>query len=110
MRLLQWLFKKTDDSKNKVDDSNKDVLSSVGEASWQELDGYIPAQSQEYQIVSLIASAIATGDNPERQFVVKKILKRNPEVLQVSLIASSLVQTTDPNAQVIIKKISKKLH
>lgn len=109
MGLFQWLFKKTEDSKKSVEKSADNVLSTTNEDKWQTLPGYVPAEKNESQLVSLIASAIAAGENPKSQFIVKKVLKRNPEVLQVSLIASSMIQTTDQNAQLIIKKISRKL-
>ncbi|MDV5975884.1 UNVERIFIED_CONTAM: hypothetical protein KB581_01205 [Streptococcus canis] len=57
---------------------------------WKKVPAYIPADKDDYQTVSLIASAIAASDRPNSQFKMKRILKRNPEAVTVSLIASSI--------------------
>ncbi|RBR27895.1 hypothetical protein [Enterococcus cecorum] len=109
MKLLQLLLKKTNNHNDARAECEDNVLLNGSGDSWQKLPGYIPADKQEHQIVSLIASVIAAGDKPYSQFVVKNIMKRNSELLQVSLIASSLIQTTDPDVQIKIKKICKKV-
>lgn len=79
------------------------------ELEWEELPGYLPADSEEYNEVALIATAIAAGDYPESTFKVKSILKRNPEAHVVSLIATSIAAGNNPESQFQIKTIKKKV-
>lgn len=75
---------------------------------WEDVPAYIPATSEDFQLVSVIASSIAAGDYPESQFSVKRILKRNPESLTVSLIASSIAAGDYPDSQFVVKSIKRK--
>ncbi|MGT2756827.1 hypothetical protein [Streptococcus ovuberis] len=75
---------------------------------WEALPGFIPASQEDYDLVSLIATAIAAGDRPDSQFVVKRIMQRNPEALTVSLIASSIAAGDYPDSQFAIKSIYTK--
>ncbi|MCB5953291.1 hypothetical protein LI951_14550 [Enterococcus sp. BWT-B8] len=75
---------------------------------WEAVPPYIEASAEDYELVSLIVTAIATGDQPESQFVVKKILQRNPEAKLVSLIATSIAAGTNESSQFVIRKIVKK--
>lgn len=75
---------------------------------WEELPGFIPAPKEEYRLVSVIATAIAAEDSPNSQFIVKKILKRNPEAKTVALIAASLASEVSTGNQLQVTKILKK--
>lgn len=88
----------------------KPVISKAdgNEAQWQELTGYIPAEKSEYLLVSLAATAIAAGDQPESQFIIKRIAKRNPEAQIVAIIATSIASTEQPQSQFIIQSIKEK--
>ncbi|MDH6364677.1 hypothetical protein M2139_001747, partial [Enterococcus sp. PF1-24] len=37
---------------------------------WQELPAFIETDPAEYELVSVLATAIAAGDHPESEFVV----------------------------------------
>ncbi|MGM0124751.1 hypothetical protein IGI37_002145 [Enterococcus sp. AZ194] len=84
--------------------STKDEM----EEGWTTIPAYIDANAEDYQLVSLIATAIAAGDQPDKQFVVKKIKKRNPEAKLVSLIASSIAAGTNENSQFVVRRMAKK--
>lgn len=100
-------FKKTEDvSVTKKVALEKNCL----EEKWEEIPGFIPAKTEEYQLVSIVATAIAAGDCPTSQFVVKKILKRNPEAKKVALIAACLASEDSLNSKLQIKKILKKVN
>lgn len=88
---------------------NESISEAAESREWEVIPAFIPTDSKEYQLVSLIATAIATNDQKESQFVVKKILKRNPEAKTVSLIAASIATGAMEESQLVIKKISKKL-
>ncbi|WP_430603565.1 hypothetical protein IGJ02_001140 [Enterococcus sp. DIV0724b] len=75
---------------------------------WQEVVGYIPVESEEYQFVSLIATAIAAGDQPESEFRIKRISKRNPEAQLVSVIATSIASADHTESQFVIRSIKEK--
>lgn len=66
---------------------------------------FLPADPEEYQLVSLIATAIAAGDQPTTKFVVKNIQKRNPEAKKVALIATSLAAFDRPEKRYQVKSI-----
>lgn len=78
------------------------------ENEWQEIVGYLPVESTEYQFVSLIASAIAAGDQPESEFIIKRISKRNPEAQLVSVIATSIASADHAESQFVIRSIKEK--
>ena len=42
------------------------------EKRWIDIPAYIPAEPKEYQLVSIVATAIAAGEFPESRFVIKK--------------------------------------
>lgn len=106
MGLFERLFNK-EKSEIKTD---KQLLSSTMEEKeeWREIAGYIPVESTEYQFVSLIATAIAAGDRPESEFVVKRISKRNPEAQLVSVIATSIASADHTESQFVIRSIKEK--
>ncbi|MDR2832332.1 MAG: hypothetical protein LBV67_01295 [Streptococcaceae bacterium] len=105
MSLFGSLFKK----------KKKDVLPIPDETSkvkiddeWEDLPAFIETNPEEYELVSVIATAIAAGDKPESQFVVKNIKVRNPEVRTVSIIASALASEMTDGANLSIKRIAQK--
>ncbi|MGT2832163.1 hypothetical protein [Streptococcus halotolerans] len=107
MGILKRLFSKSKESHNfpKSEENNRSY--SVVE-EWEDVPAYIPATSEDFQLVSVIASSIAAGDNPDSQFKVKRILKRNPESLIVSLLASSIAAGDNPDSQFVVKSIKRK--
>lgn len=78
------------------------------EENWQPLPEYIDADLEERKIASVIATAIAAGDQPESQFVVRRVQKRNPEFTLVAVMATLLAAETQDNSQWAVKKILKK--
>ncbi|MEW6855720.1 hypothetical protein ABG809_00295 [Streptococcus iniae] len=59
-------------------------------------------------MVSLIATAIASGDKPDSQFTITNIWQRNPEVIDLSLITASLAAETLSDGHYTIKTIYRK--
>lgn len=110
MALFDKFFKKDKIEKvsQSADEGTSENPLAEAQEDWEELPAFIETDPADYQLVSLIATAIATGDQPTSQFVVKRILKRNPEVRQVSLIAASIAAGDNPETQQRIRKISKR--
>ena len=104
MGFFQRLFGKSQDKEtvSRVSGVKKDL------DDWKPVPAYIPANQEDYSLVSLIATAIAAGDKPESQFVVKRVLQRNPEALKVSIIASSIAAGDYPDSQFAVKSIHTK--
>ncbi|WP_161978906.1 hypothetical protein [Streptococcus sp. S784/96/1] len=75
---------------------------------WEPILGFIPADKEDYELVSVIATAIAAGDYPDSQFKITRIMQRNPEALTVSLIASSIAAGDYPDSQLTVKSIYTK--
>lgn len=80
MGLFKSLFKKEQHTQDT--EINESVIQREAdnlEKRWIDIPAYIPAEPKEYQLVSIVATAIAAGEFPESRFVIKKIAKRNPE-------------------------------
>ncbi|BCA86731.1 hypothetical protein EsVE80_22540 [Enterococcus saigonensis] len=86
----------------------KDSTATKTEPLWQEVPAYIETDSKNYELVSVIASAIMAGDKSDSQFVVKRILERNPEAELVSIISASIAAGEQEDSQLTVKKIMKK--
>jgi hypothetical protein len=108
--LFNRFFKKDkiDKFSHPMDESKAGNLLAGDNEVWEELPVFINADSKDYQRVSLVATAIATGAQTDSQYVIKRILKRNTEAKQVSLIAASVVAGDFPESQLSIRKILKK--
>ncbi|MGX6978235.1 hypothetical protein ACWN8V_03035 [Vagococcus elongatus] len=78
------------------------------ESEWRTVPNYIAADEEEYEIVSLIVTAIAAGDKPESQFKIKKIMKVNPEVELVSVIAAAIAAGDNSERKYIVKSVKQK--
>ena len=108
MGIFARLFKK-EETHLEVPQSTSEIIDELYvEDEWKAVPAYIDANAEDYELVSLIATAIATGDQPESQFVVKKILQRNPEAKLVSIIATSIAAGGNEKSQFVVQKISKK--
>lgn len=108
MKIFEHLF-----SKRKVTVDTKKIPQVTDEPTdlsqeWTVLSPYIAADPEEYALVSVIATSLAAGEQPDTQFKIKKILKRNPEAKLVSLVAASLAAGALDDSQFIVKKIAKK--
>ena len=103
-------FKKLfgNDTKNKGKKVAIDRINSSKESEYENIPGFIETDQSEYELVSVVASAVAAGDNPDSTFTIKKILKRNPEVTLVSAIALSLAAGDSPDSQFTIQSIKKR--
>ena len=73
MGLFKSLFKKEQHTQDT--EINESVIQREAdnlEKRWIDIPAYIPAEPKEYQLVSIVATAIAAGEFPESRFVIKK--------------------------------------
>ena len=84
------------------------VIEENKDSGYEDIPGFIETDPGEYELVSVIASAVAAGDNPDSSFEIKKILKRNPEVTLVSTIALAVAAGGNLDSQFTINKIQTK--
>lgn len=89
--------------------AEQDVIAAVLEGEWQEVAAFEVADKDDYELVSILATAIAAGEHPDSRFIVKRILKRNPEASLVALIAASIAAGNELDSRFSIKRISKKV-
>lgn len=108
MGLFTRLFNKSQEAVEKVNDNKPENNLNSFQAEWEPIPAFISADKSDYQLVSVIATAVAAGDYPDSQFVVKKILQRNPEALKVSLIAASIAAGESSDCQLTVKNIYQK--
>ncbi|MGT2930103.1 hypothetical protein ACVR1G_07740 [Streptococcus dentasini] len=109
MGIFQRLFHSKSDNPNPSGEQVYDSTSQSGEEScWEPLPAFIPAAPEDIELISILASAIAAGDYPDSQFVVKKVWQRNPEVKTLSLIAASIAAGERTDSQLAIKAIYQK--
>ncbi|WP_429950753.1 hypothetical protein IGJ55_001213 [Enterococcus sp. AZ170] len=105
MGLFERLFNK---EKTEIKKDEVPLFPTIEEQNeWQEVAGYIPIEGGEYQLVSIIATAIAAGEQPESKFVIKRISKRNPEAQLVSVIATSIAAADHAQSQFVIRSIKE---
>lgn len=71
---------------------------------WEVLPEFQTADPEEYELVSLISSVIAAGNNEQTTFKIKKIWKKNPEFELVSVIAAAIAMGNQTEHQLKIKK------
>lgn len=107
MAIFSKLFKRTNNANSAASAEELSIINEC-ESDYERMDVFIQADIKEYELVSIIATAIATGERPESKFIVKNILQRNPEVQIVSLIATSIAAGTNENSKFIVRNISKK--
>lgn len=112
MNIIERLFKKAHKKDSLSNKDDKITVSRISDSTssekWEELPAYIPAAPEDYQTVSLIATALAAEYYPKSQFRIKKIEERNPEVKLVALISSCIGAGNADYSQLTIKKVSKK--
>lgn len=114
--MLSWLFiKKKAETKTIL--NNNIISSEIGEDNGnkeliqqqnhvEQLPAYSEITTQAQQtLVSIIMASIAANDQLTSQFVVKRVLQRNPEVELVALIATSLAAADQPESQFRLKRI-----
>ena len=94
---------------NKLTNSEKELaVEKSTDSGYEDIPGFIETDPSEYELVSVITSAVAAGDNPDSDFEIKKILKRNPEATLVSTIALAVAAGDNPDSQFTINKIQTK--
>ena len=76
------------------------------EKRWIDIPAYIPAEPKEYQLVSIVATAIAAGEFPESRFVIKN-RKTKSRSKEVAIIAASIAAELSEESQLVVKRISK---
>ncbi|MBE9909423.1 hypothetical protein [Enterococcus casseliflavus] len=76
--------------------------------TWKAIPLYIEADFRDFQLVSIITSAIAANDYPKSEFVVKKIVQANPRVKEIALIMASIATEDETQKYYVIKNIKEK--
>lgn len=107
MNIFSKLFKRTGISNSTVSVEKLCNRNEI-DSEYQPMPAFIQADVRDYELVSIIATAIAAEERPESKFIVKNILQRNTEVQVVSLIATSVAAGIDVNSKFIVRNISKK--
>ncbi len=78
------------------------------EEEWERVPAYLPVDAAEHRVVVVAATAIAAGDRPESQMVVRSVNAVNPEHRLVSCIASALAAGALETSQFVVKNVYKK--
>ncbi len=108
MGIVARLFKKAHEQPELAEPVIKITAEKEAAEKWETIPAYIEASSKDYQLVSIIATAIATGEQPASQFIVKKIMQRNPEAKLVSLIVASVAAGNEADQHFIVQRIATK--
>lgn len=75
---------------------------------WEPVPAFLPVDASEHRTVVIAATAIAAGDRPESQMVVRRVNAVNPEHRLVSCIASALAAGAMETSQFVVKGVYKK--
>lgn len=68
-----------------------DAASSAPGEGWVEVPAFLDMEEgEERTLVSVIASAIAAGDNPTSEVEIRRVGRENPEYRRASLIAAAI--------------------
>lgn len=110
MNLIKRLFTKEQNKEENVFENNlnSQKISEKESDGWEAIPTFIEMNPKDYERISVIATAIAAGDRPDSQFVIKRILQRNPEARTVAIISASLVSELADDSQLFVKSIAKK--
>lgn len=84
-----------------------DIAPGCPASEWEELPAYIPVDPKEHRIACVIASAIAAGDRPESEMVVRRVSIANPEHRRVACIATALGAGALETSSFTVKRIYK---
>lgn len=76
---------------------------------WEPVAPFVPVDAAEHRTVVVAATAIAAGDRPESQMVVRRVSAVNPEHRLVSCIASAIAAGSMETSQLVVKNIYKKV-
>lgn len=107
MGLLDFFFKRNEQELEK--NQSPSLESENVSNKYVDIEPYIEiTDEKETKIVSILATSIASGDSPESKFVVKKVMKRNPEARKIAIIASSIAATESTDSKLVVKKIQKR--
>lgn len=76
---------------------------------WEPVPAYLPVDASEHRPVVVAATAIAAGDRPDSQMVVRRVSIVNPEHRLVSCIAASIAAGALETSQFVVKGVYKKV-
>lgn len=76
--------------------------------AWELVEPYVPAEPGQGRVASVIASAIAAGDAPDSEFVVRSVKVPNPEARLVTLIAGAIATGDRPESTMVVKRVFRK--
>lgn len=108
MRFFSRWFQKKAKNKTSINHSSIDSVNLL--SKYQKVPPYVlVTDEEEKRRVALIASAIAAGNYPDSQFVVKHIYQVNPKIKTISVIAASLAAEKYPTSKWCIKAIYQKI-
>lgn len=73
---------------------------------WELIPSYVEVEDAEQrELVSVIATSIAAGDNADSHFVVKSIKQKNPELIRISVIAAAIATSDSPDTHYRVKHV-----
>lgn len=75
---------------------------------WEPVPAFLPVDAAEHRTVVVAATAIAAGDRPDSQMVVRRVSVANPEHRLVSTIASALAAGALETSKFVVKGVYKK--
>ena len=111
MGLFSWLFKGHGDAEPEGGGASPHKVSASApkEADeWELVPAYVSAPEGERAIPSVIATAIAAGDRPDSEFVVKSVEVVNPEARLVSVIACAIAAGDRPESEFVVRNVYRK--
>lgn len=108
MGIFERLFRKKQREEEIGRQSHQQEKPIVLTNEWEAVPEYRPIPHEDYDLVSVIATAIAADDRPDSQFIIKSIKQKNPEVVLTSVIAASIMAGESQQSQFIIKNIKKR--
>lgn len=107
MGLLDFLFK----NKKQVQVLETNKSPAVSETELQNffpIEPYIEATYEENKLISIITVSTVGGDFSNSEYIVKRVLKRNPEAKKIGIIVASLATSESKESTLLVKSIKKR--
>ncbi|WFA08135.1 hypothetical protein [Tissierella sp. Yu-01] len=99
--------KKADSLNQEVHNENLDINTNSNPIDNLELDMTLEVSKEEKEVISVIASAIASGDNPDSTFKVKSIKRIDTDKEIAAAIVSAVATGDNPNSSFRLKSIKE---
>lgn len=82
--------------------------SPASDEEWEVVPAFVPASPEDRAIPSVVALAVAAGDQPSSEFSVRSVEVANEEARVVGAIALAVAAGDAPTSEFVIRRVLRK--